>query len=433
MNIFSKILKYINNYKFYFIFISLSFLTYIVGFFLRENSAGGGKIDLVYEWNNHLLLRDNLLNFIYYPLIYDGARIPLYQILSILINPFTDNILSYVNYFFLYSFLIPLLFFLCIKKKYKDFSLHQLLLLTSVIFFSPYFRTSSYWGLQENLAYVFLLSSYLIYKENLFFKENKIRIFFLALTSCLAFYSDQKFIFLSFYYFFDLIKIYEIKKWKLELDYFYIFIIFFILAIPALYIFYKWEGIVPPELHKRLKTFNYFSFINFFQVFSFYIAPFLLLQKNFFRKFLQFVIKKKFAIFLYFYFFSLFFIFFDSNFLAGGGWLHKLYIIFSYNKLSIIAYHLLSFLLFLLSYYFLNLIKNDKKNYIIIFILLLIALFSNPFFQEYFDPLIFILIILFFNKKNFLKVRSFNIFILYLFYSFLLLFSVIYYYFKDIV
>jgi hypothetical protein len=159
MNIFSKILKYINNYKFYFIFISLSFLTYIVGFFLRENSAGGGKIDLVYEWNNHLLLRDNLLNFIYYPLIYDGARIPLYQILSILINPFTDNILSYVNYFFLYSFLIPLLFFLCIKKKYKDFSLHQLLLLTSVIFFSPYFRTSSYWGLEENYAIIFSLVS----------------------------------------------------------------------------------------------------------------------------------------------------------------------------------------------------------------------------------------------------------------------------------
>lgn len=255
------------------------------------------------------MLRDNLLNFIYYPLIYDGARIPLYQILSILINPFTDNILSYVNYFFLYSFLIPLLFFLCIKKKYKYFSLHELLLLTSVIFFSPYFRTSSYWGLQENLAYVFLLLSYLIYKENLFFKENKIRIFFLALTSCLAFYSDQKFIFLSFYYFFDLIKICEIKKWKLKLDYFYIFIIFFIFAIPALYIFYKWEGIVPPELHKRLKTFNYFSFINFFQVFSFYIAPFLLLQKNFFRKFLQFLIKKKFVIFFYFYFF-LYFLFF---------------------------------------------------------------------------------------------------------------------------
>lgn len=433
MNIFFKIFKYINNYKFYFIFILLSFLTYLAGFFLRENSGGGGKIDLVYEWNNHLLLKDNILNFIYYPLTYDGARIPLYQILSILINPFTDNILSYVNYFFLYSFLIPLLFFFCIKKKYKDFNLHELLLLTSVIFFSPYFRTSSYWGLQENLAYVFLLLSYLTHKENLFFKENKIRIFFLVLTSCLAFYSDQKFIFISFYYFFDLIKIYDFKKWKFKLDYFYIFILFFIFAIPALYIFYKWQGIIPPELHKRLKTINYFSVINFFQVFSFYIAPFLLLQKNFFKKFSQFLVKKKFIILLYFYLFSLFFILFDSNFLAGGGWLHKLYIIFSYKKLTIIAYHILSFLLFLLFYYFFNLIKKDKKNYIIIFILFLIALFSNPFFQEYFDPLIFILIILYFNKKNFLKLRSFNIFILYIFYSFLLLSSVIYYYFKDIV
>lgn len=161
-------------------------------------------------------------------------------------------------------------------------------MLTSVIFFSPYFRTSSYWGLQENLAYVFLLLSYLIYKENLFFKENKIRIFFLALTSCLAFYSDQKFIFLSFYYFFDLIKICEIKKWKLKLDYFYIFIIFFIFAIPALYIFYKWEGIVPPELHKRLKTFNYFSFINFFRYFLFILPHFYYYKKIFSVNFCNF-------------------------------------------------------------------------------------------------------------------------------------------------
>lgn len=432
MSIFIRILKYFYNYKFCFFLILVSFLSYIIGFFLRENSAGGGKIDLIYEWNNHLLLRDNLLNFIHYPAAYDGARIPLYQILSILINPFTNNILTYVNYFFLYSFLIPLLFFFCVKKKYKKLSLHELLLLTSVIFLSPYFRTSSYWGLQENLAYVFLLLSYLIYRENLSFEKNKIRIFFIALTSCLAFYSDQKFIFLSLYYFFDLIKLFSIKRWRLKTDYLYILAFFLIFSIPSLYIFYKWGSIVPPELHKRLKTFNYFSFINFIQVFSFYILPFLFMQKSFLRKILQFITKQYFVIIIFFYFFTLFFIFFDSNFLSGGGWLHKLYLFLSHKKFIIILYQLLSFLLFLLLYYFFSLLKNDKNNFTIILVLLLVACFSNPFFQEYFDPLVFILIILFFNTKNFLQIRLSSVFALYFFYVLLLFSSNIFYYVKGV-
>lgn len=102
--------------KLYLIFIFLAIISFIFGFIYRENAGGGGQIDLAYEWKNHLLLKQNLLNFIYDPHSYTGARIPLYQILSIFFNPYTDNITSYLNYFFLYSFLIPILFFFLLIK-----------------------------------------------------------------------------------------------------------------------------------------------------------------------------------------------------------------------------------------------------------------------------------------------------------------------------
>ena len=424
---FFRFFKHENYGKLYLILIFLAITSFIFGFIYRENAAGGGQIDLAYEWKNHLLLKQNLLNFIYYPHIYDGARIPLYQILSIFFNPYTDNIISYLNYFFLYSFLIPILFFFCINKNYIKINIKYKILLCSVIFLSPYFRTSSFWGLQENLAYVFMLISYLIHKNNLSFKENKIRIFLLSFSSCAAFYSDQKFIFLPVYFFLDLIKFFPIKNFKLGIYKIYILILFLIFSLPSVYIFWHWGSVVPPELHKRLNSINYFNLVNFFQVFSFYLLPFLITNENFLNEIKNFIIKKRLVIIIYSFFFLFFFIFFDTTFLTGGGWLHKIYLYFNPNKFFLLFYYILSIISFIIFYYFLKFINNDKKNYVIIFFLILIALFSNPFFQEYFDPLIFILITLFFNRNNFLRFDLLKISFYYFFYTLLLVFSILYY------
>jgi len=128
-------------------------LFFIFGFFIRENSAGGGKIDLEHEWHNYNLLKEYFFDFLSDK--YEASRFPLYHYLNILINPFIESKKDFVNTFFLYSFLIPIFFYYAIKLSFKDFPKYKIYLILSIIFLSPFFRTSSFWGLQENLAYVF--------------------------------------------------------------------------------------------------------------------------------------------------------------------------------------------------------------------------------------------------------------------------------------
>ena len=55
----------------------LIILSYFLGFLLRENSAGGGLIDLSHEWHNYLLLKQDILGFLYGN--YEASRFPLFH------------------------------------------------------------------------------------------------------------------------------------------------------------------------------------------------------------------------------------------------------------------------------------------------------------------------------------------------------------------
>ena len=59
----------------------LSLISFFIGFELRENSAGGGVIDLKHEWHNYNLLKENKLGFLFGN--YEASRFPFFHIINI--------------------------------------------------------------------------------------------------------------------------------------------------------------------------------------------------------------------------------------------------------------------------------------------------------------------------------------------------------------
>ena len=188
--------------------IFLILYTFIVGFITNENSAGGGESDLITIWNNQKIFINNSLVDAIGNKEYFDSRSPVAYILHKYLNPFTDNIENYRKTIFLISSIFPVLFYFYLKKK---FNINKILLalLSSLVLLSPYFRTSSYWGLEENYGLILLLlSSYLILKYKNFRKDfltlnkNLFFIFLICFSSSLTFYFDQKLIIIPLICFF---------------------------------------------------------------------------------------------------------------------------------------------------------------------------------------------------------------------------------------
>ena len=189
-----------NNYKILsFILIFLSLSSFFLGFYLDENSAGGGLYtgDWKFAWPN---LQIFLNNDISEGIIHENLltnRTPLLYILHKLFNPFAGSEIGYRRSVFIFSLLIPVLFYLCLKLKFKKEDNLLLALIASTIFLSPYFRTSSYWGLEENYGLISLLFSFIFLN---FFLENKqennykiyFQLFLSIFFSSLCIYFDQK-------------------------------------------------------------------------------------------------------------------------------------------------------------------------------------------------------------------------------------------------
>ena len=151
---------------------------------------------------------------------YSDSRPPLSYILHILFNPFTDNVEAFRISTFAISLLVPVLLFFSIKEKFKKLNNGTIILISSVVTLSPYFRTTAYWSLGENYAIIFLLLSYLIFsklKKNLkIYDKNKLNyiIFILCFISSLIVYFDQKLVFIPLVILCFIAKLEIEKKYK---------------------------------------------------------------------------------------------------------------------------------------------------------------------------------------------------------------------------
>ena len=132
--------------------------------------------------------------------------------------------------------LVPVIFYKCLRIKYKDCNKGLLIILSSILLLSPYFRAYAIWPSEINLGLLFLLSSiyfFLKLQEEKKINKKCLLIFFNVLFFALTAYCRPIYSLISIYFFY---KIFSKFKFSNEL---YIFIIScIVLASPAFYYFF---------------------------------------------------------------------------------------------------------------------------------------------------------------------------------------------------
>lgn len=416
--------------KFFNIIIFIPFFSYILGFYLDENSAGMGEFAADSIWiksNINIFLQNDLGDAIFHPDLF-GNRPPLIYILNKLFNPFFSDFEKYRLLVFLISLLGPIIFYKFLLIKFYSVDKKILFLLASIIYLSPYYRTSGFWALNENYAIVSMLLSFLFLEKFLKFEKKILtNLLFVLFFSSLTVYFDQKFLIVPIVCFFSIIRKEINIKYK-----FITLVIYFILSIPYVYLIYRWNGIVPPATQLAnpntvtsigdIKN-TYFAHVGYSATLvSFYLFPLTLLTgsyveitKNLKRIFLDKRSLSLLSIFVIYIIYSFFYFNFEkitvTDYWIGFGVVQKLTVLITdeifLRKIITYLFFSLSFLL-IVYYYFLN-----KYDFYLISYFLLISIFLWPLMQEYFDPIVFIISIALFRSLRLLNKSSTLIIMIY--------------------
>ena len=193
---------------------------------------------------------------------------------------------------FFLSLLAPILFYLCLIERFKFQDKYLLMLLTSILFFNPYFRTSSFWGLEENYAIICTLAS-LLFLLKLFNSNKKSfsllssNIFLITLSS-LTIYFDQKFLIIPIICFFKIIFSNQLIILKLICIFFYT-----IFSIPYLLLIKLWGGIFPSNIYHIGNQFYFHHFGYALTMIAFIFFPFIFLKDRGIKKQIQYFFQEK--------------------------------------------------------------------------------------------------------------------------------------------
>ena len=411
-------------------FIILFLIVYFFfGFYSLENSSGAGDFDgdLASIWSNLEIFKtgviENLDNR-----NYNDSRIPLSYILHIKLNPFSNSISGLRNSVFLISLLVPILFYMSIKKKYENLNNLFLICISLIITLSPYFRISSYWALGENYAFIFILVSFLllnmIENEKKDQTKNLFILFLLTLSSSIVVYFDQKLAIIPLVVYLQILVSNQSLKYKILTTFFYI-----LFSLPFFYLIFLWESILPPNAHAlRLEDQNneiyHIGYAS--SMIAFYLFPLIFFKENWKYSLTKKIFNKNFVLFLFFILIYLLLIIIFGNFNElpnlGKGVLHKgLSVIFVNDNIKFILTLFGFFVSFLIIYFYLDF----KYDFIFIFYFLIISFFIHPFLQEYIDPIFFLLLFTFFKTKIVINFK--NILIIFIYYFSFLTVAQVYY------
>jgi len=295
------------------------------------------------------------------------------------------------------SLLIPYFFYLCLKIKYKFKKENLYILIPCIIFFSPYFRSSSIWLGSENLSLLFLLISfYFFLKYDATEEKNLSNILLNAVFLACAAYFRPIYALFSIYFF---LRFYLDLKLSTKLLYY--LLINILLSFPALYYLYILNvDFITIHISQKM---NVSRFVNQFSVtisiIFFYSIPFLLTSVGDVLKSSLFKVKN---IILSIIFTYLLIYHFNYDLAYGGGIFYKVsLLIFDNNYLfyffSLIALNLL----------FLILSNNLKvRDKISDSVLLLVLIFLEPdriFYHETYDPLLYFVFFLLLKSRFYLN------------------------------
>ena len=170
----------------------LIIISFFIGFYLQENSSGGA-IDFAHYYNNFkLFYGKNLLEINWYD--YESSSLPLYYFVTYFFyNP--ENLIL-IKLFNLLLSLFCFFIFYQILNKHLKINNSLSFLLSSTLLLSPYFRTSTFWMMEENFPILMTMLTIYFYfniKKNLVIFYLIVAIFF----SVCAFFSRQNYIIIS--------------------------------------------------------------------------------------------------------------------------------------------------------------------------------------------------------------------------------------------
>jgi hypothetical protein len=399
----NNILTNYNKNKLEITFVFILYISLLIGFFFNENSTGGAYLDYL---NQKKISQDFAENF--YKTFFSFDKYPtrhspvLIIFLSFLEkNNFNDTFIRLLNLHI--CLLLPILFWLVLKEKFKKINSYKLLLVVGLIFLSPVFRSLSVWP--DSRIYgliIFLVSIYYFLKfEDDKKISNAIKCTFWCAISA---YFSPNFALFAFFYFFRFFKHFSFKK-----EIFILTILNITLSFPAFIYIFLLENIfffksAIPGGNENFKTVLNLSnkILIISSIIFFYLIPFLITQT------LKINIKKLNVIIT-----SLIIIFICLNYFnykveyTGGGFFYNL-------SNTLFGNNLLFYLSCLISLiYLLNIFFSNTDNFIIFIILI----FSNPqltIYHKYYDPLIFILLLTFFKLdcdiKKIIKYKNLTIF-----------------------
>ena len=374
----------INKIKyFYLFFVSLLFL---VGFLNRENIAGAAETDfLKFTWPAILSFkRDFVYSIINYGKFGEGST-PLFHILNAYLNPFTFNSIAFQGSITLISTISVIVLANILEERFKIKKIDSFVC-ASILLLLPFYRSSAFWGLTENLGWFFLILSikfYLKFDYNL--KKNQT-------------------INLIFFPIFVILNILLRKDYKSLI---YFSIIYFLFSIPGLSLLNLWGGTVYLGIGNNkidfIQDYHHPKFIIknliiFPSIFLLYFFPFKLIE---FLNTKYTFIKNKALLFFYLLLFIIVFSFYYLNFFEylnitrlGGGSILKINQFFFEDNL-------IFFLLFSLVGIFIiiELALISKKNLILLCCVIIIYCTPRFIYQEYFEPLLIILFFLIFDLK----------------------------------
>ena len=399
------------NNTLYMILILFSLSSFIYGFVIREDSAGGGKIDFSNTWTNQKIFNENttiasIKNTKTSEIkLSINSHFPSSYIINKFLNPFSKNKENFLISIFILNIFLPIIFFLILKKNYKKQNPYLLACFSSIIYLSPYYRTSSYWAGMENYGLLMMVISYYFYSTYLKEVNNKKKyILIFSIFSCLCVYFDQKLALIPLIYSYLFLK-HENNKINIS---FYI-IINFILSLPVFSLIYYWGSLISPHdtISRNFGTLYWEQIGYFFSITSFYLIPYIFI---FHKKIFQFVMSNKKYFMILFFLFSVYLILiflFPTNYFQwdhlGKGWAHKFSRLIFEDKLS---QKILLYFIFFISIF--SFFAVAQKRILLIFFVIFfipISLLILPFFQEYLDPLVFIFLSLFFYNKDELNNR----------------------------
>ena len=394
--------------------IFLISVSFFLGYFLRENAVGGGPEFYDLTW---LIVKSFKKDFLFtiknYASFGDGT-IPFSHIINAYLNPFSGVTENFQLSTTIISFVIFSIFALILKKTFTHVNFIDILLTSSVLLLLPFFRTSAFWGKNENYGWLFCILALYFFSEikkdlsNNPKNRDILNIILFCFTSACALYARQALVFLPIsyllYLFFN-----SANKKTIIIS----IISFVIFAIPAFLLILIWGNVFPVENFQDGKFFgrwlNFNHILKNFPIllsfFGFYLLPILIIEflnsefKDFFRKY-----------FMSFFFALIIFVFLSQmnllNYLgdykmAGGAILKLNYLIQKNNFFLLLVFSSIGFSILI------RFITEDiKNNAVILLPILIIYGFPQLLYQEYVEPLI--LIIFFLALKTNLHKVYFN-------------------------